>query len=211
MITPGKNVLPLITDRRSLRAFEPKILDDESIFLLFEAARWAPSAFNEQPWRFILARRQDTTEFEQMLSLLYPSNRLWAVNGSLLILTLAKMFNSHDGKPNRHALHDVGLAVGNLSLQASSMHLALHQIGGFDTGKAKEFYSIPEGYEPVSIILAGFPGNADLLPEPLRMREVNPRVRKPVEDIVFSAKFGSGHSISHPTQHSNENDISSLE
>ncbi|HRH65997.1 MAG TPA: nitroreductase family protein [Bacteroidia bacterium] len=189
----------LISERRSIRAFDPRPMDDPAVYSLFEAARWAPSAFNEQPWRFIVARREQEEEFLKMLEILAPSNRNWAINGSLLILTIAKMFTSHDHRPNRHALHDVGLAVGNLSLQATAMGLSLHQMGGFDSSKARAFYNIPDGYEPISVILVGYPGNAELLPETLRQRESSPRVRMPVEDIVFSTKFGSGQSI---VQHS---------
>ncbi|MBK6839208.1 MAG: nitroreductase family protein [Bacteroidetes bacterium] len=195
MSSPKTPVHSFLVDRRSIRAFDPRPIEDETLYLLFEAARWAPSAFNEQPWRFVMAGRENETEFQQMLELLSPSNRSWAKNGSVLILTLAKMFTSHDNRVNRHALYDVGLAVGNLSVQATSMGLSLHQMGGFDSAKSREFYSIPEGYEPISIILVGYPGNAELLPEHLRLRESNPRVRKAIDEFVFSSKFGSGHSL----------------
>lgn len=188
-----------ISNRKSIRAFDPQPMNDETVYQLFEAARWAPSAFNEQPWRFIIARRETEAEFQKMLEVLSPSNRNWAMNGSVLILTIAKLNSSHNNLPNRHALHDVGLSVGNLSVQATSMGLSLHQMGGFDSVKAKEFYEIPEGYEPISIIIVGFPGNIELLPEALRLRELKERVRMPVEDIVFSGTFGKGESILNKT------------
>lgn len=198
LITPPP-IHTFISGRKSIRAFDPKPMTDEIVYQLFEAARWAPSAFNEQPWRFIIARRENEAEFQKMLDVLSPSNRNWAKNGSILILTIAKLYSDHNHLQNRHALHDVGLAVGNLSVQATSMGLALHQMGGFENVKAREFYEIPEGFEPISIIIVGFPGNIELLPDALRLRELKERVRMPIEDMVFSGTFGKGDSILNKT------------
>jgi nitroreductase len=157
---------------------------------LFEAARWAPSSFNEQPWRFIVAARENKTDFEQLLNCLIQGNIEWAQNAPVLILSVAKLHFTHDGKPNRHAFHDVGLAVGNLIIQATALGLSVHQMAGFYVERARETFGLPDGYEPVGGIALGYAAGVEMLPERLWKRVQSPRTRKPVEEIVFVCRSG---------------------
>ena len=183
-------VHPLIRRRWSPSAFSDKPVDPEILRSLFEAVRWAPSSFNEQPWFFIVATRDDSVAFERLLACLTPGNQKWAKRAPVLILSAAKMNFEHNGKPNRHAFHDVGLAVENLVLQATSMDLFVHQMAGFDREKARETYQIPEGFEPVAAIAVGYGGEPEDLPEDLRGRELAERKRRLTDSFVFSGRWG---------------------
>lgn len=185
----------LISKRRSTRAFSERNIPDETLLRLFEAARWAPSSFNEQPWRFILARRSDGAAFESMLDCLNESNRSWAQHGNVLIMPVAKLFTTHNHYHNRHAFHDVGLAVANLSVEATAHDIYLHQLGGFYVDKARETFGIPDEYEPVSIIVLGYAGDIAELPENLRQREEKPRQRLPLEQLVYTGRFGQSTDL----------------
>jgi nitroreductase len=186
----------LISKRRSTRAFSDRTITDDILLRLFEAARWAPSSYNEQPWRFILARRSDTQAFAAMLDCLNESNRSWAQHGNVLIMPVAKLFTTHNHYHNRHAFHDVGLAVANLSVEATAHDIFLHQLGGFYLDKARETFAIPDEYEPVSIIVVGYAGDFSVLPDNLRQREEKPRQRLPLEQLVFTGKFGETDRLS---------------
>ena len=174
----------LIEERRSPRAFEDREVTEEQLETLFEAARWAPSAMNEQPWRFIYATKQDKENFNRLFSCLVEGNS-WAQKASALFITVAKKSYDYDGSPNSHAWHDVGLASGNLLLQATDLGLHVHMMGGFKAAKAREVLGIPEGYEPVAMGAIGYAGDPDTLPEALKKRELAPRTRKPLEELVF--------------------------
>ena len=174
----------LIEERRSPRAFEDREVTEEQLETLFEAARWAPSAMNEQPWRFIYATKQDKENFNRLFSCLVEGNN-WAQKAPALFITVAKKSYDYDGSPNSHAWHDVGLATGNLLLQATDLGLHVHMMGGFKAAKAREVLGIPEGYEPVAMGAIGYAGDPDTLPEALKKRELAPRTRKPLEELVF--------------------------
>lgn len=180
----------IIKKRVSPRAFSDKQLSVEQVYELFEAARWAPSSRNEQPWRFIYAERCDEDSFNKMTDILFENNRIWAKNAPLLILTVAKLDSGVTGQLNKYAFHDLGLAVANLTFQANSNDLYVHQMGGFNAEKARILFEIPENYEPVSVLAVGYKGNPDSLPEVMRVRENAPRTRKELDDIVFKKKFG---------------------
>jgi nitroreductase len=180
----------LISGRKSIRAFADKSVDDETLISLFDAARWAPSSRNEQPWRFIVAKREEPEAFEKILSCLHESNRVWAKHGSFLFITLAKKSFSDNNHENVYALHDTGLAIGNLSLQATSFGLYLHQMGGIDRNKTRLLFEVPDEFDVVSITVAGYKGNPDALPDHLREREFLLRTRKNLDEIIFSGKFG---------------------
>ncbi len=177
----------LIRERRSPRAFSDKPVEQEKQLLLFEAARWAASSMNEQPWRFIYATSDKSADYNLLLDCLMDGNKAWAQKAPLLLLTLAKKTFAYKDKPNKHAWHDLGLAVGNLSLQATAMGLYIHQMGGFYADKARETLKIPDDFDPVSIIAVGYLGDVDELPEKLRERELKERTRKPLEEIVYKA------------------------
>jgi nitroreductase len=180
----------LIASRKSIRAFSGKRIDDAGFIQLFEAARWASSSRNEQPWRFIAARKEDTENFQRMLSCINESNRIWAQHGAILIVVLAKKnFTTHP-VPNTHAQHDVGLAIGNLALQATALGIFLHQMGGINYQKVREEFEVPGEYEVISIIVGGYPGNHESLPDHLRERETIPRHRKELSELVFEGSFG---------------------
>lgn len=185
----------LIANRKSIRAFSTRTIDDESLTSLFEAARWASSSRNEQPWRFIPARKEETENFQRILSCINESNRIWAQHGAILIIVLArKTFTTHPVL-NTHAQHDVGLAIGNLALQATALGIYLHQLGGIDYNKVREAFEIPAEYEVISIIVGGYPGEHESLPENLREREKMPRMRKSLSELVYEGKFGREHHV----------------
>ncbi len=180
----------LLGRRWSPRAFADRDISNTDIQCLLEAARWAPSCFNEQPWVFILATRHQTKEYTRLLACLVEGNQVWAKHAPLLLLTLAKTHFSHNHQPNRHAFHDVGLAVGNLVTQATALNLVAHQMAGIQPSIIRQTYDIPPGYEPVSAIALGYQGDPQSLPETLQERELAPRSRTSLKDWVFSGNWG---------------------
>ena len=185
----------LLRERWSPRAFADRMVEPEKLRSLLEAARWAPSSFNEQPWSFIVATKEHPGEYERLLSCLVEGNIRWAQHAPVFMLSVAKLAFERNGKPNRHAFHDVGLAVENLVIQATALGLAVHQMAGFHVDKARELFSIPDGHEPVAALVLGFPGDPAGLPEELREREVAPRIRKPLESFVFSGQWGQSSPL----------------
>ncbi|AKD03759.1 nitroreductase family protein [Pontibacter korlensis] len=178
----------LIENRWSPRAFSNESVSDEQMEALFEAARWAPSAMNEQPWRFIYATKEDEAAFKQLADCLVEGNS-WAKKASVLFVSIAKKSYDFNGDPNAYAWHDVGLATGNLLLQATELGLHVHLMGGFNAAKAKEVLGIREGFEPVSMGAVGYVGDPESLPENLKAREMAPRQRKPLNELVFKGEW----------------------
>jgi nitroreductase len=185
----------LIAHRRSPRAFTDQDVTPAQVLSLLEAARWAASCSNEQPWRFIVALRSETEAFQKLLGCLVEGNRVWAGKAPVLMLSVASSSFAGagapppGGKPNPHAWHDVGQASANLAIQAAAMGLQIHQMAGFDRECARTVFAIPEGFEPVAAIAVGHPGDASLLPEPLRERETAPRRRRPVADFIHGSTW----------------------
>lgn len=179
-----------IRNRWSPRAFAPLPVDENKLLSLLEAARWAPSSYNYQPWSFIVATKDDQTEYSRLLSILVEFNQGWAKSAPVLILAIAQL-HSDDGKTNRHAFHDVGLAIENLVLQATALGLFVHQMAGFDIDSAKKQYQIPDNYEPATVLAVGYPGDPQSLSDGLRDRELAPRVRKPLQEFVFTGHWGN--------------------
>lgn len=181
----------LIRERWSSRAFSSQMIGKETIGTLMEAARWAASSFNEQPWSFVLVtKEQQPNEFEKLLNCLTERNRSWAQYAPLLLLTVARLMFTNEDKSNRHAFYDVGLAVGNLTIQATALGLTVHQMGGFDVEKTRQTCGIPNGYEPIVVIAIGYPGEPASLPQPFREGEFTTRNRNPLETFVFSGEWG---------------------
>lgn len=174
----------LLRKRYSPLAFDKKAVEEVKVMRLFEAARWAPSSRNEQPWRFIYATVDDSQAFQAMFDCLFDGNKIWAKNVPLLILSLSKSVSSFNGKPNPYALHDTGMAVGNMLTQATDMGLFVHQMGGYDKEMARKRLDIPAEYEPVAMIAVGYKGNADDLPEELHEREKAERTRMSLDEII---------------------------
>jgi len=181
----------LLKHRKSLRAYADKNVESDKLRRIFEAARWAPSASNEQPWHFIVATKDNPEEHALVLSAIKEGNQTWAKHAPVLIITVASKVRA-DGRENRHAFYDVGQAVAHLSVQALEEGLYLRQMGGFDADKARELLGIPEGSEPVTAIALGYPGDPENLPDQLREREAAPRTRKALSEIVFVGQWGTG-------------------
>lgn len=177
------SVHELIKNRWSPRAFDGTRVVKDEVMQLLEAVRWAPSANNEQPWRFIVAEK-GTKAYEQLEESLMPGNKLWAPKAPLFILTVARTTFSKNGKENGVALYDLGQAVANLSLQATDLGLHLHQMGGFNKTEAHEAFSLAADEQPVTIIAVGYQGDADELPDHLKERELAPRARKPISEFT---------------------------
>jgi nitroreductase len=180
---------PWIAGRRSIRAFASKSVAPETLASLMEAARWAPSSMNEQPWNFIVATKANKSDFERLLACLLEFNAQWAQHAPVLLLSVAKLTFA-SGELNRHAFHDVGQAIANLTFQAMMSGLVVHQIAGFDVEKARREFSIPQDYEPVAAAAIGYPGNSAELPEKLRKKDASARMRKPLTSFVFEGGWG---------------------
>lgn len=181
---PG--VLEVILQRWSPRAFAEKDISSADLKTLFEAARWAPSSNNEQPWRFLIGRRGDAT-YQKISNSLVDFNKSWAKSAPVLLMSVAKKTFTPNSKPNRHALHDTGAATAYLSLQATALGFHAHHMAGFDPETARASFAIPSDYEPCAVTAIGYLGNPGTLPDSLRQREEAPRERNSVEKFVFSS------------------------
>jgi nitroreductase len=179
----------LIAHRWSPRAFDSKPLEPEKLRTLFEAARWAPSSYNAQPWYFIVGTKDRPENYNRVLESLIEFNQGWAKQAPVLALSVAKL-KFDDGKPNRHAFHDVGQAAANLSLEAEALGLSVHQMAGIEPEKARKLFNIPADYEAVAGIALGYAGDPASLSEELRKRELAPRQRKPLDSFVFTGQWG---------------------
>jgi nitroreductase len=165
----------------------------ETLRSLFEAARWAPSSNNGQPWRYIVA---DTEEARARIAGVFTGrNTLWAPKAPVLVCIAART-TFDDGKPNRHAWYDTGQATSLLIVQATSMGLFAHQMAGFDPAKARELFALPDEVEPIAMMAIGGPGDAASLPDPLRERESSPRSRRPQAEFVYGGQWGTPWTVS---------------
>jgi len=182
--------LAAIGKRWSPRAFAPRAVEAEKLRSVFGAARWAASSFNEQPWRFLIANREDEAAFAAALTCLREGNRGWAKLAPVLIFSVAKRTYSNSGGENRHAWYDVGQAVAILSIQATALGLHLHQMGGFYPERVREEYALPDDFEAVTAIALGYLGDPQQLPEDLQAKERRARVRKPLSELIFAGTFG---------------------
>ncbi len=185
----------LLRRRWSPLAFADRLVEPEKLRSILEAARWAASSFNEQPWGFIVATKQDEPEWSRLLSCLVEGNQVWAKQAPVLMVSVVKLTFGRNGESNRHAWHDVGLAVGNLVVQATSLGLRVHQMAGILPDKVRELYGIPHGFDPVAGLALGYVGDPDSLPEPLHQREQANRMRKPLAEFIFSSRWGQGSPL----------------
>ncbi|NHB67101.1 nitroreductase family protein [Perlabentimonas gracilis] len=184
----SNQVLKHIVNRKSELAFEPKLLSQEQINSLFEAARWAASSYNEQPWQFYYVSRDNWEQYSKALNTLAEGNKEWAINASMLIFSVANTVLAKTGKPNGYALHDTGMATANLMIQADALGLASHPMGGFDRDLVKAMLGIADDLKPVAAIAIGFSGNTDSLSESNRKRALAPRQRKGINEIAIGIK-----------------------
>lgn len=201
MDKPAETQYPIheaLRKRWSPRAFSDQPVDHEHLRSLFEAARWAPSSSNEQPWNFLIATKENPEEYDRLLSCLFDSNQVWARLAPVLAFSVARTVFVEEGEPNRHAFHDVGLCVENLVVQATTLGLMVHQMAGFYPEKVRDRFTLPPDHDPVAALAIGYPGDPAMLPERLRQREFAPRSRKPIVDFVFTGQWGQASAIVKP-------------
>ena len=187
----GHPIHELLRNRWSPRAFADTPVPPEILCSLFEAARWAPSSSNGQPWAFLAATKDDPEAHSRLLSTLVEFNQTWAKHAPVLAIAVSEMEFARTGHPNRNAFYDTGAALAGLTLEATSRGLFVHQMAGFDPHKAIEVCRIPKGWEPIAAFVIGYPGDPNSLPENLRERELGGRSRKPLADFVMSGRWGN--------------------
>ncbi len=181
---------PLLAHRWSPRAFDPtRDLDDTRLRALLEAAAWAPSAVNAQPWRFLVGRRGDAT-FKAIFDALAPGNQVWAGNAAALVVGVAQTVAA-DGTAITHAAYDLGQAMAQLTVQAMAENLYVHQMAGFEPERIRAAFGVPEGFDPHVVAAVGYLGDPAELPEHLREREHAPRVRRPLRETAFRDAWGT--------------------
>jgi nitroreductase len=193
MQRPAPTDVPLsevVRHRWSPRAFSDKSVAPDVLRSLFEAARWAPSSSNMQPWAYLVATKDDPENFAKMLGTLVEFNAGWAKQAPSLAMSVAQAKAPKDGAVNRWAMHDVGSASAQLTFEANSHGLLVHQMAGFDAEKARRAFSIPQDWEPVAVMAIGYPGDPQSLPDRLRERELAPRTRKPLSEFVMTDVWG---------------------
>jgi nitroreductase len=181
----------LLRRRWSPRAFADRPVEVDKLLSVLEAARWAPSSNNEQPWHYFVARKEEPEAFARLLGCLVEKNQLWAKAAPVLMLSAASTVFTRNGKPNRHALHDTGQAIANLTTQATALGLYVHQMAGFDVDAARQTYALPPTVEPVAALALGYLGDPESLPPDLREREAVLSSRKPIGDFVFGGAWGA--------------------
>lgn len=181
-------ILETLRERWSPLAFSSQSIEEEKIQTLFEAARWAPSSYNEQPWRYVYATKEDGADRERLESLLMPGNS-WAKEAFLLVMSFAKKTFTYNGKENRHALHDLGAASCSLALQCPALGLVAHQMAGFKVDEANTLLDVPEDFVPGSMIGVGYPGDPAKLDPKMQEQERAPRERRAQGEFVFRGKM----------------------
>jgi len=187
----NSDVHELFRVRWSPRSFSSREVPDEVLETILDAGHWAPSSFNEQPWRFVVAKKEDTEAFQTLLSVLMPFNQSWAKNASVLILTAARGNFSHNETPNAYALHDAGAALAYIMLQATASGLHSHAMAGFDQAKAREVLGIPPEFHVGAVVAIGYLDSHDKLPnDQMKKQELAARTRKPLSEIAFKGHWG---------------------
>jgi len=198
MEKPAKTDHPihdLLSKRWSPRAFAPKPIEPAKLKSLFEAARWAPSSYNEQPWAFLVATKDQPAEFAKLLQCLIEFNQGWAKEAYLLIIAVGHLNFEKNAKPNRHHFHDIGLAMANFSVQATADGLSVHQMAGILPDKVRELYALPADWDAITGTAVGYAGDPATLNEQLREREMEERTRKPAASFVFTGAWGKASPI----------------
>jgi len=173
----------LIAARWSPRAFTSRKIDESTFRSLFEAARWAASCFNEQPWRFVVATKDQPEQFDRVLSVLVPKNQEWAKTAYALGISAGKKTFTHNGSPNRFGLHDAGAALANLMIQATAAGLHVHAMGGFDADAARAAFRIPEDFDIGAAFAVGYVDGPPAPPDG--------RSRRALDEIAFTTTWGT--------------------
>jgi nitroreductase len=181
----------LIKNRWSPVSFSSKPVEDFKLKTILEAAGYAPSSNNEQPWLFILTTRDEPEMFNNVVDLLVDGNRIWARNAYALIVSLARMNHVYKNRPNRYAFHDTGMAVSNMLLQATSMNVYIHQMGGYSHEETKRYFNLDEGIEPVAIMAVGYLGDGTGISDELFERDRKRRPRKNISEYAFRNRLNN--------------------
>ncbi len=197
-IDTAQPIHDLLASRWSGRAFDPtRPVERGKLTAMLEAARWAPSCYGDQPWRFIVwEKARDEAGWRRALDCLAAGNKPWARQAPLLMLACADSVLTHDGSPNRWGQYDTGAAAISLALQAAAQGLMVHQMGGFDSDRARREFRIPDRYTPMAMIAAGYQLPEHAIPAELREREYAPRARRPLTEIFFQSTWGRGIHVS---------------
>jgi len=186
---PEFPVNELLTRRWSPYGMSPREIAAEDLRALFEAARWAPSSYNAQPWHYVVGRRGDAV-FERILGCLVSVNQTWARHAAVLALGVVRRSFPHNGKPNRAAEHDLGLASANLSLEATARGIAVHQMSGVNAAGAGKEFGLPADHEVLTALALGYPGTPEGLDPALLARDGRPRERRPLQAFVYGGTWG---------------------
>ena len=181
---------PLLAERWSPYAFTGASVAVSDLLALFEAARWSASSYNEQPWRFIVARREEPVAFARVLSCLVPFNQGWARHAPVLALGLVRTRRAGDGSPNRAAEHDLGLAAASLTVEATHRGLSVHQMSGIVADRIRKAYALPEDVVPLTALAVGYASSLEDTSEEMRERQARPRERRPLPMLVFGERWG---------------------
>ncbi len=192
---PDHPIHELIAKRWSPYAFAERQVSTVDLGSLFEAARWAASSYNEQPWSYVVAVKQEEGAFQTMLSCLVEGNQGWASAAPVLAIGCTNLKFTRNGKANAAAVHDLGLASANLTFEATARGLFVHQMIGILPDKVRELYGIPEGVQPVTGLAIGYAADSNTLPETYQERDLASRGRKPVSQFVFGGKWGTTSQI----------------
>ena len=193
--SPDYPIHELLAERWSPYAFADRPISEADLSSLFEAARWAASSYNEQPWTYFIADRENPGEFARLLSCLVPANQTWARTAPILVLGIVSQRFSKSHKDNRAAVHDLGLASANLVMEATARGLSVHQMIGILPERARELYQIPEHHEAWTAMAIGFKANVDDMPIDMRERDLAPRQRKPTSQFVFTGSWAQSSSL----------------
>jgi nitroreductase len=178
-------VLDIIKNRWSPVSFSSKPVEEFKLLAIMEAAAYAPSSMNEQPWMFIITTRENPEYFNKVADILFDGNKIWAKDAYALIISLARMRHVYKERPNRYAFHDTGMAVSNMLLQAISMDIYIHQMGGFSIESARQHFKLDDGIEPVAVMAVGYLGDGTGLSDELFLRDKKRRPRKNVSEYAF--------------------------
>src|ERR1017187_2041558 len=184
------SIQQVLAERWSPYGFEDRPVAEADLRSLFEAARWAASSYNEQPWNYLVATRENPQEFGRLLSCLVEANQAWAKAAPVLVLGVVSLRFAKNNQDNRAAVHDLGLAAGNLVVEATTRGLSVHQMIGILPDKAREVYQIPEHFEAWTAMAIGYKADSAKLPDALKERDLAPRQRKPLSKFVFTGQWG---------------------